>query len=567
MKAYGTASLRNGKWTIVAEPHVAMLLKRWFKKSDRGEAGKVTLSHSPEVCRDLEWFADRYPLVFQPEDVLQAGADAYREQVARLADYFSADFKPRETAAMRLQPRPYQARSAAICGETGLLLVADELGLGKTCTAITLLADPERRPAVVVPPVHLQRQWAAEVLKFTPNLQVHIVKTAAPYKLPEFFGVGPDVLIVPYSKLAGWAEVLAAYVKTIVFDEVHELRRAGSGRYNAAEHVAHAAKWKMGLSATPIWNYGGEIFNLFHVLAPGRLGDREEFIREWCKPYATSSGQHALKDPRAFGSWLRDQGLMVRHTRKEVGRELPPVISTVHTVEADMERLAEMEGNAADLARVILRDTQESRGEKMHASEELSMRLRQAIGIAKAPYVADFVQLLVESGEQVLLGGWHREVYGIWEERLKAAGVTFCYYTGTESPAAKEESKRKFLSGEAKVMFLSLRSGAGLDGLQTSCKVVVIGELDWSPAVHEQLIGRLHRDGQTEPVLVYYLVAESGADPIISQVLGLKRSQVEGIREPRAPLATPISLEGAERIKSLAQDYLRRRGLRLEEAA
>jgi hypothetical protein len=48
--------------------------------------------------------------------------------------------------------------------------------------------------------------------------------------------------------------------------------------------------------------------------------------------------------------------------------------------------------------------------------------LRQATGIAKAPFVADFVRLLVESGEKVLLYGWHREVYSIWRDKLKDLG-------------------------------------------------------------------------------------------------------------------------------------------------
>src|SRR5579884_3848269 len=44
---------------------------------------------------------------------------------------------------------------------------------------------------------------------------------------------------------------------------------------------------------------------------------------------------------------------------------------------------------------------------------------------------------------------------------------------------------------------MSLRSGAGLDGLQEDCTVGVFGELDWSPEQHRQCIGRLDRDGQT----------------------------------------------------------------------
>lgn len=54
--------------------------------------------------------------------------------------------------------------------------------------------------------------------------------------------------------------------------------------------------------------------------------------------------------------------------------------------------------------------------------------MRQATGIAKAPYVLEFVRMLVESGESVMLYGWHRDVYNIWLERL--AEFNPVMYTG-----------------------------------------------------------------------------------------------------------------------------------------
>lgn len=42
-------------------------------------------------------------------------------------------------------------------------------------------------------------------------------------------------------------------------------------------------------------------------------------------------------------------------------------------------------------------------------------------------------------------------------------------------------------------VIMSLRSGAGVDGLQKHSRVAVFGERDWSPQVHEQCIGRIRR--------------------------------------------------------------------------
>jgi hypothetical protein len=371
----------------------------------------------------------------------------------------------------------------------------------------------------------------------------------------------PDVLLINYHKLSGWADSLAGVVKHVVFDECQELRRSGSNKFAAAQAVAHACEFRMGLSATPIYNYGGEIFNVLDTLHPNKLGSRAEFLREWCgginSPYFNDDTAK-IKDPRAFGAYVEEEGLMIRRTRAQVRRELPAVTKIVQPIDADTAALDRVGKVAAELARVILSRNEAFRGQKWRAAEEFSNAVRQATGIAKAPFVADFVRLLVESGEQVLLYGWHREVYSIWLDRLKDLSPVL--FTGSESPNQKAETVRRFSSGEAKVLCMSLRAGAGVDGLQNVCRTVVKGELDWSPGVHEQCEGRVYRDGQPDPVMVYYLVSEFGSDPTMIDVLGVKRQQIYGIRDPRASVVEQYQRD-EDHVKRLAESYLHQRGL------
>ena len=132
------------------------------------------------------------------------------------------------------------------------------------------------------------------------------------------------------------------------------------------------------------------------------------------------------------------------------------------------------------------------------------------------------------------------------------------FYTGSETVAEKEAAVAHFTTGRARVLVISLRSGAGLDGLQHVCRTVVYGELDWSPGVHEQGTGRVYRDGQPDPVSAYYLLSDSGSDPVIADVLGLKRAQMEGMRDPSAALIEDLAVD-EDRIRKLAADVLKRR--------
>lgn len=355
---------------------------------------------------------------------------------------------------------------------------------------------------------------------------------------------------------------LEGVVRKVVADEVRsptnvfDLEMDGHPSFVANGVLVHN-------SATPIYNYGGEIHNVFQVLRPGALGTFSEFVEEWC---SGNSGKESVTNPKALGTYLRDQGFMIRRTRHDVGRELPPITIVPHRVESDPEALNRVSREAEQLARLILSLNEKRRGEQWQASEHLTNMLRQATGIGKAPYVAEFVSLLVESGERVVLFGWHRSVYDIWLDRLKQYHPVL--YTGSESPAQKAAAKRLFSEGKSKVFIMSLRSGAGLDGLQHLCRTVVFGELDWSPQVHLQNIGRVARDGQPDPVVAYYLLASDGCDPVMEQVLGLKKAQWDGIRAPTEAMEDPLA-DGTidvNKVRTLAEAFINQRAGRVHGA-
>lgn len=505
----------------------------------------------------------------------RTGAPAYRVnlrvsfcpfRLARKASRWRAPIMARAVDSVVFSRR-VSTRCIAVSTVRHLYVTDGHIVTHNTASAICTFADARTLPALVVTLTHLPRQWEAEIARFAPKLRTHVVRKGTPYDIANFGSRGrqlglpgafPDVVIINYHKLAGWAETLAPLMRSVVFDECQELRSGFGGRdtpakYSAARHIAEHCDYRLGLSATPIYNYGGEFFSVLDILQPGALGTYEEFCTEWCD---SAWDKPRIKDPKAFGTHARTSGIMLRRTRQEVGRELPGVQKVSHHVDADASVLNEAESACAELARIILKQGESHRGEKMHASEELSNRLRQATGIAKAPFVAEFVRLLVESGEKVVLFGWHREVYSIWLERLKDLRPVL--YTGSESPTQKEASRDAFVNGDAKVFIMSLRSGAGLDGLQKCSRTVVFGELDWSPGVHEQCTGRVGRDGQEHPVVAYFLVADEGSDPIVADVLGVKTAQIEGSRDPQASLVETLEVD-PDRIRRLATSYLARR--------
>ncbi len=541
----GTVALEDRQWVITCQPHVMTRFKRVFAGVRKSSHGSVRLSATPQNSRDLEWFLARYPMKVLEADVLARLSSEDKEREAETVRILAGAGSRTPPAPLAIPARDYQQQVADLVCTNGFLLLADDLGTGKTVSALATLVQHGRWPALVVTLTHLPTQWQRELARFCPSLTAHILNSTTPYD------VEADVLICNYHKLSGWADTLSGMVKAVVFDEIQELRRSQSAKYSAAAHIAERAELRLGLSGTPIYNYGGEIFNVINVLSPGALGEFEEFDREWCVGF---TDKRRLKDPKAFGLYARSAGFMLRRTRKDVGREIPPLSVFPHEVETDKRQLAEVEKGLEGLARTILSSEQLVKGAKFRAAGELDYRLRRDTGMLKAPYTATFVRMLVEAGESVLLYGWHHDVYDVWRTAL--GDLKPAFYTGRETPAAKEREIKRFIAGDTPVAILSLRAGAGLDGLQHVCRTVVFGELDWSPGVHEQGLGRVYRDGQVDPVFAYFLIADGGSDPIVADVLGVKRGQIDGLKDPDAPLAERRADPG--HISRLAQACLER---------
>lgn len=550
---FGRVDYADGKWAVLRMvPHVSLRFKGMFKGIAEGATPPFVMKDRPDFAVDLDWFMQRYPLELteRAQAQLACALTSYAVNRAAMGEIIRPDYVPTLNPGFKdgTSPFAYQVRAAELLRATGRLLLLDDVGLGKTVSALAALSDGWGLPAVVVVQPHLSSQWVKEYIERFTNLKAFEVKDRNARSLP-----AADIYLFRYSNLAAWSDVASTLGhKTVIFDEIQELRHGlhtDKGRGAAA--FCAAATYRMGLTATPIYNYGSEIFAVVEFIAPGSLGSWNEFTINWC----VSHGTHWLvKDPAALGAYLQGEGITLRRTNEdaEVASTLPPLSKAVIQVgwnEGDAETDRELQ------RRLALRVLQGGWGDAGQAARELDLLMRQQTGVAKARSVAAYARTLVEAGEPVLLAGWHREVYNIWNEAM--ADLKPVMFTGSETQPAKSKAKADFINGRSDLMIMSLRSGSGLDGLQERCAHVVHGEFDWSPQVHAQVNGRARRYGQPRPVTAHYLHVDGGSDPVLMSTLGLKASQSHGILNPYGgdEGATPTD---ETRIKQLARAVLER---------
>src|SRR3954453_21249216 len=130
--------------------------------------------------------------------------------------------------------------------------------------------------------------------------------------------------------------------KSVTYDEPQSLRTgSGTAKGAACKVLSAHTTFHLGLTATPVYNYGDEMWHIMQFIDDTALGQWPEFEREWCKP--VGNGKYRIKDPKALGTYLREQYVMLRRLKADVGQQLPKVSRVVEHTEYDQKAVAAVE--------------------------------------------------------------------------------------------------------------------------------------------------------------------------------------------------------------------------------
>lgn len=531
-RTFGRLIRSDNRWIIEGEPPVIQLAKRLFPGSDGRERGKASFPVAKRLIGDLNWLMMRYPLIIDDQAAWEcalAEARAHESRSIEVRRSLTPMVPPAEAFTGEL--RPFQQEGLSWLTHYRRTLLADEMGLGKTVQALAFLASASAFPCLIICQPHLVRQWERAIARFLPGVGHDVLEGMTPRE-----SLAWPVTLIHYGLLRSWRHHLVGRFASVIFDEIQELRHRGTLKYSAAHEIAQSSETVIGLSGTPIYNKGAEIWNVLNVIEMHCLGDFDSFTREWCIGY----GSEIVANPDHLGSVLREQGLLLRRRKVDVIKDLPPKHRVIEEIDADAGTFGELIQPAMQLLQQ--EQAAETPFERGRLREEIINVARRATGVAKAPHVARFVEALLDAGESVLVFAHHHDVV----DRLTVdigRRHRLVRITGRESKGQKDAAQQAFQNGSTPCCIVSLRAAAGLDLYRAKC--VVFAELDWSPAVHSQAEDRAHRIGQQhDSVLAYYLVwhGDGSSDPDVLERLGFKVQQFVGLMQDAEPTATEKTL-------------------------
>ncbi len=549
-------------WKITGQRAVSMI-SRLVPEAWYGEnINEVIIPDSIESVKQIKLIMDRYPL-----EILSKSA--WQRKIVKT-------YTPKPA----LPPIKYHLRRAKageqfrgkllnfqkegldfLLKSSGNALLADEMGLGKTVQTLSYVATEKQTfPVLVVAPLVTLNNWEREISKFMKKKSRNgriiesesptstIIRTGKLKELPvtDFYIINYELL---YKRLSDLSKL---NLRTIVCDEVHNLRSKTTQKYKAVKKLAAlpSLSYRIGLSGTPIFNRGSEIWPIVDILRPGLLGSFKEFCEYFC--YVNDKGKAiVLENKRASLRNELQKHVMLRRKKSDVLKELKDKVRYKEVIDADTDYYFD------ELGKIWTKLEEEQKNAETAFDKSASYHRaiqseRQIAGVAKLPHVINFVKNIMEIEESVVVFCHHKVIHKLLHDSLSEFSPVSII--GGQSDKLRQDQIDKFQKGESKLMIAGLRAGnVGIN--LTRAKYVIFAELDWSPAIHRQAEDRLHRIGQKNTVFAYYLIGNGTLDDHVANILVDKSYEIDSIMDETAD--TYENKDKAELILAQIHDKIR----------
>jgi SNF2 family DNA or RNA helicase len=420
-------------------------------------------------------------------------------------------------------------------------ILADDMGLGKTLQTLTHILTEKQsghakgKPALVVAPTSVVPNWLAEARKFTPDLRVLVLN--GPERRKYFRSIPhADLVLTSYALLHRDIEKLRGHAfHLVVLDEAQNIKNPHAKVAQAACKLD--ARHRLCLSGTPVENHLGELWSLMKFLIPGFLGSEESFSNNFRKPienHGDPERNEALKQRLA--------PLILRRTKDQVAKELPPKTELVHLIELHTPQKDLYETVRATMNKRV-REAIAARGGSDFQMVFLDalLKLRQICcdprllpdefsnsihESAKLDFLTEILAVLIEEGRRILVFSQFTSMLALIEAHLVKEKIPYLKLTG----ASKDRGKlvEDFQTGKIPLFLISLKAGG--TGLNlTAADTVIHYDPWWNPAAEAQATDRAYRIGQTNPVFVHKLLCQDTVEQRIHQMQQQKAQLAAGL--------------------------------------
>lgn len=450
---------------------------------------------------------------------------------------------------------PFQAAGVRFLAGAGKVLLADEMGTGKTVQALTAVELQGHWPLLVVCPNTLKGTWEKEVRQWT-DATPFVVGGTAKQRREQIQAArehdGPKVVIINYESLILHTAqdpfgntVLTEKQRTpgelneiewgaVVVDEAHRIKNPKAATTRAVWHIGRGTKMRIAMTGTPIVNNPDDLWSIMRFVAPDEYPSRSRFRDRYCIVQAGWHGglENRGLNPQAEAEFdLLVQPRFIRRTKAEVLPELPEKILTERYVPLTKKQ-AKAYNELVKHMMAMVKDG------VLYATDPLTL-------VGRLRYIANAEVVVDENSNVIAHEGDSNKLDEIDAIKADTDGPLVVYaqsakfirflernldgavcVTGDHTKAQRDQAIEMFQQGRAEYFLAT--TGAGAEGLTlVEANRLVIASEDWSNVKNKQAHDRIHRIGQERGVEIITLISEGTIEEAVHRTTGDKEARLQ----------------------------------------
>ena len=400
-------------------------------------------------------------------------------------------------------------------------------GSGKTLCGIVWLTA-QAGPKVVITKAAARGTWREEIRKYSTYEPVLLTGHGPKnFKGPAIDHAPNKIYITAWETLMHWKDTLTNLgISGLVMDEIHwaknhkrvksVITKGGQTRWEplpntaaAAMAIAHAAKNRLGLTATPIPNRPRDLWAQLDLVEPWQWGTYHEFGVRYCGGFQDTYGwkYNGLTN----GGELQERLRWSKHktSQKTINACLP----------AKRRQVVYLDPSEQNRPSAFRQDIK--RASKTGDRESMFEVMLQEAASRKRKYVIDRVVDAVSSGQKVVVfTGRRKDCDALGEEIGQKIGDSpiWCAHGGT---AADERDliRAEYMAEQKGCVLIGTGDAWGESVNLQDTDLALFVMIPWTPRAIGQWEGRFARLGQKRPVLVAYIIAAGTVDEHVAELL------------------------------------------------
>jgi SNF2 family DNA or RNA helicase len=418
-------------------------------------------------------------------------------------------------------------------------ILADDMGLGKTLEIITLLkSDKANEPILIVAPKSLLYNWKSEFEKFDPGNKVVMIYGLGDYRKEVIENINENervIYLTSFDSLRNDSKLYNANFNYIILDEAQYIKNIHALKTQNVKTLK--ATHKFALTGTPIENDIFDLWSIFDFLMPDYLPPIKDF---------TSSANDEQFQGR-IAKYVAP--FILRRTKKEVLKELPPKYEHIVTAEMSGEQRKLYDATCLK-ANEILKD-----GGKAFDVLYLLTRLRQICvdphtfvdnyegESSKTDLMIQIIQEYIANGHKILVFSQFVKALSILEKLFQQLGINYLVLTGETSSEKRLEYVNEFNKNQnIKVFLISLKAGG--NGLNlTGADTVIHYDPWWNVAAEDQATDRAYRIGQIKNVEVIKLIMQDSVEQKVIELQNQKKDLIDKLISDDDSSITKVSVD------------------------